>query len=54
MILMIGILSFSLFAFGFSWAVGKRGKVIDSGELSFSVIVIAWGAMLYGMYIARY
>ena len=54
MIMVIGIVSFSLFAFALSWAVGKRGKVIDSGELSFSVLVIAWGAMFYGMYIARY
>jgi hypothetical protein len=54
MILMIGVTSFSAIAFALSWAVGKRGKVIDSGELSFSVLVIAWGAMLYGIYIARY
>ena len=54
MIMVIGVTSFSLVAFALSWVVGKRGKVIDGGELSFSVLVIAWGAMLYGMYIARY
>ncbi len=53
MITMIGVLVFSLMAFALSWVVGKRGKGVDAGELSFSVLVIAWGAMLYGMYIAH-
>lgn len=53
MILVIGVASFSIVSFAISWAVGKRGKVIDGGELSFSVLLIAWGAMFYGLFVAR-
>jgi hypothetical protein len=53
MMMVIGVLSFSLVAFALSWTVGKRGKNFDSGELSFAVLVMAWGAMIYGMYITR-
>ena len=50
--MVIGVLIFGVAAFGLSWWLGKRGKTVDGSELSCSVLVITWGAMLYGMFIA--
>ncbi len=51
--MVMGVLSFSIVAFALSWAVGRRGKLVDSSALALSVLMIAWGAMLYGMLIAH-
>ena len=53
MILMIGVTSFSAIAFALSWAVGRRSKTADEGEVSFSVLLVSWAALLFGMFIAR-
>ncbi len=51
--MVMGVLAFSVIAFSLSWAVGRRGRLLDSSALSLSVLMIAWGAMLYGMLIAH-
>ncbi len=51
--MVIGILSFSITAFALSWAVGKRGGLVDRSELALLVLVTVWGAMFYGMCVSH-
>jgi len=53
MMMVIGVSSFSIVVFTLSWVVGRRSKIADEGEVSFSVLLISWAALLFGMYMAR-
>jgi hypothetical protein len=53
MMMVIGIASFSLVAFAVSWTVGKRSKAADEGEVSFSVLLVSWAALCFGMFLTR-
>ncbi|NTW67763.1 MAG: hypothetical protein HGB21_15880 [Nitrospirae bacterium] len=53
MVIILGILSFSVVAGAMSWAVGKRARTSDTGETSVSVLLVSWAALLFGMYMAR-
>jgi len=53
MVIVLGILSFSIVAVAMSWAVGKRARTSDTGETSVSVLLVSWSALLFGMFMAR-
>lgn len=53
MIMLFGILCFSLAAFLVSLAVGKRSRTADRSELSATVLIVAWGALLVGLSLGR-
>lgn len=55
MVLLLGIASFGIVAFVLSWAIGKRiQSVADPSEVSASVLLVSWAAMLFGMYLMRF
>ena len=53
MVVLIGILAFAMGAGAVSWAVGRRARTADSGETSVSVLLVAWLALVFGMYLMR-
>jgi hypothetical protein len=53
MAMLIGMLSFSLAAWGISWAVGKRARTAEMGETSLSVLLAVWAALFFGIYLTR-
>jgi len=53
MVMIVGILSFTIVAAWLSWAVGQRAQSADRGETSVSVLLVSWGALLYGIFIGR-
>lgn len=54
MVIVLGILCFSVAAVAMSWAVGKRARTSDAGETSLLVLLVSWSALLFGMYMARF
>lgn len=50
--LMVSILIFASSAFYLSFSIG-RSKDLDRGKLAVYVTLVAWGSMLYGMYITK-
>ena len=48
-----GVLIFSIAVFILSYLVSKPGEH-DSGKLSTSITLIAWGSMIFGLFIARF
>jgi hypothetical protein len=50
--MVIGVLLFGIAAFLLSFAVARRGSSYAGGELPFYVLLIAWGSMLYGLFVA--
>ncbi len=50
--LMASILTFSMAAFYLSFSIGKV-KDLDRGKLAVYVALVAWGSMLYGMYMTK-
>jgi hypothetical protein len=53
MMKVIGVSSFSIVAFALSWVVGRRSRTADEGEVSFSVLLVSWAALFFGMYMTR-
>jgi hypothetical protein len=51
--MVIGVSSFSIVAFALSRVVGLRSKTANEGEVSLSVLLVSWAALLFGMYMAR-
>lgn len=50
--MVIGVLLFGIAAFLLSFAVARRGNSFAGGELASYVLLITWGSMLYGLFIA--
>jgi len=50
--MVIGVLLFAVAAFLLSFAVARKGNSFAGGELPSYVLLIAWGSMLYGLFIA--
>lgn len=51
MMTFISILVFSIAVFLLSFLMGRKERNFAGGELSFYVLLIAWGAMLYGLFV---
>lgn len=54
MIIMLGIVSFSIVSGAISWAIGRRAVSSDARETSLSVLLASWMGLLFGMYITRF
>lgn len=54
MVVMVGVLTFSIAASACSWAIGKRARVADRRETSASVLLTSCAAFLSGMFIMRF
>jgi hypothetical protein len=50
--LIASILIFASAAFSLSFSIG-RSKDLDRGKIAAYVTLVAWGSMLYGIYIAK-
>ena len=50
--LIASMLIFALTAFCLSYLVG-RSKDLDRGKIAVYVTLVAWGSMLYGLYMAK-
>jgi len=49
-----GILVFGLVIFVMSFFISKRSNVCEKGEIATYIALIAWGAMVFGLYISRF
>ncbi len=50
--MIIGVLIFAVLSFVFSFLIAKS-RDFDKGKLAMSVTLIAWGSLIYGLYISR-
>lgn len=48
-----GVVIFSLFAVLVSCLIFKRYEKIERAELSTYVVLIAWGSLLWGLFLSR-
>ena len=50
--MVIGILTFSIAVFAASFGIAKAPR-FDQGKLAASLVLIAWGSMLFGLVLSR-
>lgn len=50
--MVFSVLVFSIITFFVSFLVGKMSEP-DSGKVAFYMTLIAWGSMLFGLYVAK-
>jgi len=50
--LVIGVLIFRVAVFGVSFGIAK-GPRFDQGKLAASLVLVAWGSMLFGLILSR-
>jgi hypothetical protein len=48
------VLVFGLVVFLISLAIARKSDVCENGEIATYIAVIAWGSMVFGLYIARF
>jgi hypothetical protein len=48
-----GILLFSIFVVVVSLLILKRFESLEKAELSTYIVLIAWGSLLYGLFVAK-
>jgi len=49
-----GILVFGLVIFVMSFFISKRSNVCEKGEIATYIALIAWGSMVFGLYVSRF
>ncbi|MGO9611448.1 MAG: hypothetical protein ACLPX5_00215 [Dissulfurispiraceae bacterium] len=49
-----GILVFGLVVFMTSLLIARRSAICDKGEIATYIAVIAWGSMVFGLYISKF
>ena len=50
--LVIGVLIFSMVVFAVSFWIAK-GPRFDQGKIAASLVLVAWGSMLFGLVLSR-
>jgi hypothetical protein len=50
--LVIGVLLFSIAVFAISFLIAKA-PLFDQGKLAASLVLVAWGSMLFGLVLSR-
>ncbi len=50
--MIVSMLVFALAAFCLSFLIG-RSKNMDRGQIAVYVTLVAWGSLLYGLYMAK-
>ncbi len=50
--MVIGVLLFSIAVFAVSFGIAK-GPRLDQGKIAASLVLVAWGAMLFGLVLSR-
>jgi len=48
------VLVFGLVVFLISLAIARKSDVCENGEIATYIAVIAWGSMVFGLYISRF
>ena len=49
-----GVLAFSVIVVIISAVITKRRDKMDAAEVATYVVLIAWGSLLWGLYLAKY
>jgi hypothetical protein len=49
-----GVLVFGLVIFVMSFFISKRSNVCEKGEIATYIALIAWGSMVFGLYVSRF
>jgi len=52
-LLIVNILGFTAVVTFFSYYVSKKHNQIERAEIATYIVIIAWGAFAFGMYMAR-
>jgi len=50
--MVIGVLIFSIVVFAVSYGIAKA-PLFDQGKLAASLVLVAWGSMLFGLVLSR-
>ncbi|MFZ5997545.1 MAG: hypothetical protein ACOYW7_08665 [Nitrospirota bacterium] len=50
--IIMGLL-FGTLLFGISYVIGKESKKMESGELSTYIVLISWGSLVLGLFLAK-
>jgi len=50
--MVIGVLIFSITVFAVSFGIAK-GPRFDQGKIAASLVLVAWGSMLFGLVLSR-
>lgn len=50
--LVFGVLVFAIVTFFVSFLIGRKGE-FDKGKVATYITLIAWGSMIFGLYIGR-
>ena len=51
--LVTGVLLFSILALGVSFLIFKKYEALEKAELSTYIVFIAWGSLLFGLFIGK-
>jgi len=52
--LFTGVLLFSVLAVGVSFVIFKKYDALEKAELSTYIVFIAWGSLLFGLFMAKF
>lgn len=47
------VLLFGMLVFGISLLISKRSAVCEKGEIATYIALIAWGSMVFGLFISK-
>lgn len=51
--LFAGVSLFSILAVGISFAIFRRYEALEKAELSTYIVLIAWGSLLFGLFMGK-
>ncbi|MEW6115339.1 MAG: hypothetical protein AB1553_00355 [Nitrospirota bacterium] len=51
--MIVMMLLFGLLIFGISYIMGKESTKMEKGELSLYIVLISWGSLFIGLFLAR-
>jgi hypothetical protein len=51
--LILGVLCFSVLVVGVSFLIFRKYDALEKSELSTYIVFIAWGSLLFGLFMAR-
>ncbi len=49
-----GVMAFGLVIFILSFFISKRTKVCEKGEIATYVALVAWGSLMFGLFISKF
>ena len=52
--MVVGMLAFSVVIILISAVISKRRDKMDRAEIATYIVLIAWGSLLWGLYLAKY